>query len=127
MATPLEQLDAMHNVPENWDGYGGLPPQPAAVNEAKAFLKVLAAAYPEMAEPYVTPTPDGGILFALDKGPHTLEIHFDPVPNGIEVGFVYLNTATNDSASGVLRDANRSTTIPFLLRQLMTGITADAA
>ena len=127
MATPLEQLDAMHHVPENWDGYGGLPPRPEAVREATAFLTLLAGAHPEMANPYVTPAPDGGVLFAWDKGPHSLEVHFDPVASGIEVGFVYLNTVTNDSASGVLRDVNRGTTIPFPLRQLVVGITADAA
>lgn len=127
MATPFEQLDAMHQVPANWDGYGGTPPLPAAIREAVVFLHLLSTAFPEMAEPYVTPTPDGGVLFAWDKGVHSLEVHFDPAPTGIEVAFVYLNTATNDTASGVMRGADRATAIPFPFRQLVVGITAGAA
>ena len=126
MATPFEQLEAMRSVAANWDGYDADPPQADAIDEAAAFLLRMARSHPEMANPYVTPTRDGGALFAWDFGPHSLEVHFDPAAVGIEVSFVYLNTETKDTASGVLRDA-ATTTIAFPLRQLVIGMTAGGA
>lgn len=123
MATAFEQLEAMRSVPANWDGYDADPPRPDSIDEAAAFLRRMSRAYPEMANPHVTPTRDGGTLFAWDFGPHSLEVHFDAKGTGVEVSFVYLNTDTNDTASGVLRDAT-PTTIPFPLRQLVAGMTA---
>ena len=31
MATPVEQLDLMLNLTENWDGYGAAPPVPEVI------------------------------------------------------------------------------------------------
>lgn len=126
MATPFQQLEAMRGVPANWDGYDADPPRGDAVDEAASFLSRISRHYPEMANPYVSPTRDGGALFAWDFGPHSLEVHFDPKESGIEVSFVYLNADTKDTASGVLRDATTSA-IPFPLRQLVVGMTAGAA
>jgi hypothetical protein len=127
MATIFEQLEAMRTVPENWDGYGGLPPRGDAIDEAATYFRRLSVAYPNLPAPYVTPTPDAGVLFAWDNGPHSLELHFDAEPKGIVVEFVYLNTVTDDSAAGKLPNATRRPEIPFPLKQMFSGISAGAA
>lgn len=94
MATPFEQLEAMRSVPANWDGYDADPPRADSIDEAASFLRRRPRLYPEMVNPYVTPTRDGGTLFAWDFGPHSLEVHFDPTATGIEDSLVHLNTKT---------------------------------
>ncbi|HEY2785881.1 MAG TPA: hypothetical protein VGJ05_13005, partial [Fimbriiglobus sp.] len=125
--TIFEQLEAMRNVPENWDGYGGLSPRTDAIEEASIYYRKLTSAYPDLPLPYVTPTPDAGVLFSWDNGPHSLELHFDAKPAGIAVEFVYQNIETDDSAAGKLPGATRRAEIPFPLQQMFSGITAGAA
>lgn len=122
MATVLEQLELIRTkVEENWDGYGGLAPVPEAVDAAVEFYHLLKR-LPGVGEPYVSPTPNGGVLFAWWNGPHELEIDFEPSrdQDRIETGFVYLNTATKVSAEGDL-GPNAAVEIPFPLRELVTG------
>lgn len=87
MPTVVEQLEAMRSVPENWDGYGGAAPQSAAIEAALRFLRPLLAdgALPE---PYVTPTPAGGVLLVWQQGPHQLEV---AIRDGDRGSFVYLD------------------------------------
>jgi hypothetical protein len=94
MASVLEQLELIRTkVNENWDGYGGLAPFPAAVDAATAFFRTVSAD-PELAKPHVSPTPNGGVQFDWDNGPHHLEVSFEPVSlNGpIGVEFLYDNS-----------------------------------
>jgi hypothetical protein len=122
MATVLEQLELIRtNVTENWDGYGGLAPLPEAVDAAVEFYHLLKG-LPGIAEPYVSPTPNGGVVFAWWNGPHELEIDFEPSRERgrIDTGFVYLNTATKVSAEGGLGTLP-PTAIPFPLREIVAG------
>ena len=50
MATPLEQLDLMRNLQPNWDGYGADPTDPAVIELAKEFVRLLATLRP--GDPY---------------------------------------------------------------------------
>lgn len=128
MATPLQQLDAMHNVPENWDGYGGLPPQPNAIQEAKAFFASLAG-IAELTSPYLSPTPNGGIQFDWDHGAHHLEVAFEPVAlNGpIQVEFLYDNEQTGTVVQGKVRATGGAELPPFPLRHIVNGFASAAA
>ena len=128
MATPLEQLDAMHQVPENWNGYGGFAPQPEAIREAIAFYRSIESE-PELASPYLSPTPNGGIQFEWDNGPHHLEIAFEPLsPSGpIGVEFLYDNTQTGDVVEGKVRQSVGTEMMPYPLRQIVSGFATTAA
>jgi hypothetical protein len=44
MKQPLDQLDAVANLPANWDGEGAEKPSAVAVRNAKLFLMDLAVA-----------------------------------------------------------------------------------
>ena len=39
MAKPLEQLEAMRNVTDNWDGYGGAAPRPELIDAASSLTQ----------------------------------------------------------------------------------------
>ena len=75
MAKPLELLEAMRKVSDNWDGYGGAAPRPELIDAAIAFFRGLRGAH-GLSPPYVTPTRTGGVLFAWEQGPHQLEVEF---------------------------------------------------
>jgi hypothetical protein len=94
MATALEQLEAMRQLPENWDGYGGAASRPELIDAALHFLRGHAAASPP---PFVTPTRVGGVLLEWEQGPHQLEVEIDSPEGG---SFVYLNHETGESARG---------------------------
>ena len=128
MASPLEQLNAMHNVPDNWDGYGGLPPSVAAIEAAIAFFQSVAE-MPEMSEPSLSPSPNGGIQFDWDNGPHHLEVAFEPVAmNGpIGVEFLYDNSQTGAVVEGKVRHAVGVECLTYPLRQIVLGFARAAA
>lgn len=109
MATAIEQLEAMRDMPENWDSYGAAPPRSASIDAAIRFLRQCTERI-ALPQPYVVPTRSGGVLLEWEQGPHQLEIQFDDADRG---SFVYLNRETDENAHGTLVPT-RSTTIPPL-------------
>jgi hypothetical protein len=85
MATVIERLEAMRNLPERWDGYGAAPPRPGPIDAAIGFLRQCRdrTALPD---PSVTPTRSGGVLLDWEQGSHQLEIEFSDSDHG---SFVY--------------------------------------
>ncbi len=55
-----------------------------------------------------------------------MEIDFEPKGGRIEIGYVYVNTATKVSTEGVLRTQTLSA-IPFPLREIVSGALTPAA
>src|SRR5437016_1074070 len=98
MATPIEQLEAMRGLSENWDGYGGAAPRAEAIDSAIRFLREWSPAH-ALPEPFVTPTRAGGALLAWEQGPHQFEVEFDAAE---EASFVYLNRETGETATGTV-------------------------
>lgn len=94
MATPLEQLDLMRNLRENWDGYGAEPVVPEVVEVAKEFVDLLAAVR-DRTDRYegihVSPGRAGGVLIEWDEPgyEHELEVN----PDG-SLGFLHTDLAT---------------------------------
>lgn len=122
MATPLEQLDAMRDLRQNWDGYDGDPPLPAVLDLAKEFVALLAAL--RQADPYrdmfVTPGRDGSVLIEWQDAQfeHELEVNADG-----SIGFLHTEKAT-----GVMTDRDfrpgQFTVHPGLLRELQQSAAA---
>jgi hypothetical protein len=82
MATPIEQLELMENLEENFDGYGGSPPAGPVREMAKEFVKLIVA----KREPtkrydsvFVTPGRDASVLIEWDDDQyeHELEVNAD--------------------------------------------------
>src|SRR5437868_3246794 len=61
----LRQLEAMRQVPENWDGYHAAAPRLEMIDAASRFIQCLVERFP-VVKPYVTPTRVGGVLFAWE-------------------------------------------------------------
>src|SRR5436190_9308524 len=120
MAKPLaqleEQLEAMRNVSDNWDGYGGAAPRPELIDAAIAFFRGLRGAS-GLSPPYVTPTRTGGVLFAWEQGPHQLEVEVNSTVRG---EYLYLNRETGESATGTVVQP------PFTLTAIMSALPAVA-
>ncbi len=93
MATPIEQLEAMKSLPENWDGYGAATPIPEAIELAKDFVGLLESLPGSESIPtiFVSPGRDGGVLVEWDDASyeHELEINFDG-----SIGFLHTEKAT---------------------------------
>ena len=58
MAEPIEQLEAMRHLGENWDGYGAAAPQAKIIDLAQEFISLLDAIEHE-----TELSPDGSIGF----------------------------------------------------------------
>ncbi|HVS37467.1 MAG TPA: hypothetical protein VMS17_18030 [Gemmataceae bacterium] len=76
MTTTIEQLEAMRELPENWDGCGGAAPRPDIINLAMAYVGMMEALG---AGPlHVSPTRIGGVLMEWEGGVIGHEVEFDP-------------------------------------------------
>jgi hypothetical protein len=118
MATSIDQLEAMRDLPENWDGYGGAAPRAEMIDAAIQFLRSLTGGEVRP-EPFVTPTRTGGVLLAWELGPHQLEVEFDTSDKG---SYVYLNQQTGETATGTVSPARMNGTPPFALRAIMAAL-----
>jgi hypothetical protein len=120
MAAPLEQLEAMRKVPENWDGYGGAAPRSELIDAAITFYRRLQS-QSHLDSPYVTPTRIGGVLFFWEQGPHQLEVEIFAPDRG---EFLYLNQDTGETATGTVVVASESDQQPFTLSAIMSALPA---
>lgn len=94
MATPLQQLDLMLNLTENWDGYGGAPPTPEVIELAKEFVGLLAAfrgRKDRFEGIFVTPGRAGGVLVEWDEPGFEHEVEINPDGS---LGFLHTDLAT---------------------------------
>jgi hypothetical protein len=119
MTKPLEQLEAMRNVSDNWDGYGGAAPRPELIDAAIAFFRGLPGMHG--LSPHVTPTRTGGVLFAWEQGPHQLEVE---VISTVRGEYLYLNRETGESANGTVVFQPDNGQPPFTLTAIMSALPA---
>jgi hypothetical protein len=100
MSTPHEQLQAMRDLRENWDGYGAAAPQGRAIDLAQEFAGLIEAlrqktsADPGMLQ--VSPTRVGGVLIEWEDAAQQHEVDINPDGS---VGFLHLNKTTGQVAT----------------------------
>lgn len=58
------QLQNLAKLNSNWDGEGSPAPSEAVLNSAAGFVEAIIHHLPTVTEPYLRPTPDGGLLLA---------------------------------------------------------------
>ena len=96
MATFIEQLQAMRNLRENWDGYHAAPPQANIIDLAQEFAGLVEAMLRKSdADPcilHVSPTRVGGILIEWEDRSTQHEVEIKPDRS---MGFLHLNKATS--------------------------------
>jgi len=95
-ATKIDRLEAVliayRGLDHDWDGYGGQPPNEAAVDDALAFLRLLPLGTPN---PTPTLSNDGEVGFFWKRDGYYIDIgfygdgkysYFGEDPNGVEFG-----------------------------------------
>lgn len=93
MATPIEQLDAMKGLPENWDGYGAAVPIPEAIELAKDFVGRLMTNEKRSCcrGIFVAPGRDGGVQIEWTDATYDHELEINPDGS---VGLLHVDRAT---------------------------------
>ncbi len=124
MATLTEQLQAMRQLGENWDGYGGSAPRAEVIDLAQAFTALLQTVRPPRAgstELNVSPNRVGGILIEWEDvlWQHEVEIN----PDG-SMSFLHLNKTTKQIETRKFSPGQPSVIHPGVLRELQTLLAA---
>ncbi len=70
----VRQLHAIEQLPNNWDGSGGVSIEPQTVVAARSLIELVVANASKMDKPHISPTPAGGVQFDWDSGGRYLEI-----------------------------------------------------
>jgi hypothetical protein len=95
MATPIEQLQAMRNLVENWDGYGAAAPSETAIDLAQEFVSlvetILKKSTSNSCVLHVGPTRNGGVLIEWEDGARQHEVEISPDRS---IGFLHLDKTT---------------------------------
>ena len=119
MATPDDQLQAMRQLGENWDGYGAAAPQPHVIELAREFVRLIETVLiTRTADPqplHVGPTRTGGILVEWHDADseHEVEINADQ-----SFGFLHRNKATGHIETTKLSPGANAVVHPGLLHEL---------
>jgi len=100
MSTLYEQLQAMRELAENWDGYGAASPQAFAIDLAQKFVALLDAVLRKSASGpatlHVSPTRIGGVLIDWEDPSMQHEVEINP--DGA-LGFLHLHKVNGQHAS----------------------------
>jgi hypothetical protein len=119
MATPIEQLEAMRRLGENWDGYGAAAPQANVIDLAQEFTGLIDAMLRRSAaDPgvlHVNPTRVGGILIDWEDRSMQHEVELNP---DCSIGFLHLNKATGDIQTRKFCPGAQAVVDPGLLQEL---------
>jgi hypothetical protein len=95
MATPIEQLQAMRRLVENWDGYNAAAPSATAIDLAQEFVGLIETMWkkstPNSCLLHVSPTRIGGVLIEWEDRAIQHEIEISPDRS---INFLHLDKTT---------------------------------
>lgn len=94
----IKQLQALFELPQDWDGEGGERPKDEVICSAIGFLEFVAK-NALVGRPHVSPTRGGGVLLEWECVPHQIEVQ---VLSRDAASYVYLNTETDEERVGAL-------------------------
>jgi hypothetical protein len=123
MATLSEQLQAIRQLKENWDGHGATPPRGKAIEIAEAFTKLLEALLPHISggcKLRVRPNREGGVLI---KWEDTLKKHEAEISRDGSMSFLHLTRATKQIESRKFLAIRPAVMDPGVLHELRSLLT----
>jgi hypothetical protein len=95
VATATEQLEAMRNLAENWDGYGAAAPSATVIDLAQELVGLFEALSKQStSNPFVfhiSPTRTGGVLIEWEDRAMQHEVEISPDRS---IGFLHLDKIT---------------------------------
>jgi hypothetical protein len=116
MAMPVEQLEAMRTLTENWDGYGAAAPATTAIELGQEFVRLLEAMLKKpSSEPcaiHVSPTRIGGVHIEWEDRAAQHEVEISPDRS---IAFLHLDKVTGQIET---RKFSPGPLHPGLLREL---------
>ncbi len=119
MAKPIEQLEAMRCLGENWDGYGAAAPQAKVIDLAQEFIDLLNAMIARFsvtpAEFHVSPTRVGGVLIDWEDDAIEHEMELSP---DCSIGFLHHNKGTGSITTRKFVVGGPAVVEPGLLHEL---------
>lgn len=119
MATLDDQLQAMRNLSENWDGYGAAPPQTHVIEMAREFVRLMEAEQRRCASgvnpPHVSPTRIGGGLVEWEDADAEHEVEINPDQS---FAFLHLNRITGHTETRKLSPGAPAVVHPGLLQEI---------
>jgi hypothetical protein len=124
MATSREQLQAMGQLAENWDGYGAAAPRAEAIELAQAFIGLIETVRPPQAGRWqlsVSPTRMGGVLIEWEDERRQHEVELDPDGS---ISFLHLNKATQQVETRKFSPGQPAVVHPGLLGELQDLLAA---
>jgi hypothetical protein len=98
------QFDKIGSLAPNWDGEGAQAPKIEILCSAVGLLDTILRHAPTISEPYIRPTPSGGILLAWQRENEDLEVELE-MP-GIAT-FVHTRTHGSKFFDGVICEDGR--------------------
>jgi len=126
MATPSEQLNAMRNLGENWDGYHASSPLPHVIDLAIEFTNLVEALLRKSAAVpapvlHVSPTRVGGILIEWEDHARQHELELSP---DCSISFLHLDKSTGKVQVRKFSPTNQAVVQPGLLQELYQSLAA---
>lgn len=116
MATPIEQLQAMRSMEDNWDGYGAAAPAATVTDLAQEFVglveTMLKISTSNSYALHVSPTRNGGILIEWEDRAMQHEVEISPDRS---IGFLHLDKTTGQIET---RKFSAGSLHPGLLQEL---------
>ena len=97
----LEQLRQLGSLAPNWDGEGGLVPKVDILNSAAGLIDEILRHAPTIAEPYIRPTPNGGILLAWQRVTRGEDMEVELETPGVAT-FVYSTNNGTEFIQGII-------------------------
>ncbi len=100
MATPIEQLQTMRSLAENWDRYGAAAPSATVIDLAQEFVSLvetmLKKTTPNSCVLHVSPSRNGGVLIEWEDRAKQHEVEISPDRS---IGFLHLDKTTGQAAA----------------------------
>ena len=119
MPTLDAQLQAMRQLGENWDGYGGAAPQGHVIELAREFVRLIETVLRKRSAAadalHVSPTRTGGVLVEWEDAEAEHEVEISPDQS---FSFLHLNKATGHTETRKLTPAAHAVVHPGLLHEL---------
>ncbi len=97
----FQQLRLMAAMQPGWDGEGGLAPRIEILNSAAGLVDEILRHAPTIAEPYLRPTPDGGILLAWQSAAGGADLEVEIETPGM-ASFVYSTGGPRGFEKGII-------------------------
>ena len=97
----LQQLRLLSALKSDWNGEGGLAPRIEILNSAAGLVDEILRHSPAIAEPYIRPTPDGGILLAWRNEGTGADLEVEIETPGM-ASFVYSSGEPGEFGKGII-------------------------